>query len=498
MASISDKNNINCPYYFGREGYKISRLTIRLHLKNAIKPALPAGFRDFTPEQTLKRERVFSTLRRVFTRYGYAQLETPTMENLATLVGKYGDEGDQLLFKVLNSRIHESKAKEELRTEFERSLEGARNTATLTERALRYDLTVPFARYVVMHQNDIVFPFKRSQMQPVWRADRPSKGRYREFYQCDADVIGSPSLTYEAELIHLYDDVFAELGLGVVIRYNNRKILAGMAETAGAGAQLTAITVAIDKMDKIGREGVRTELQKIGLAEAATEHILAFLTITTLDELDTFLAASPVGLAGVAELREMLDFTHLTPLTNAITLDVTLARGLNYYTGAIFEVVLDTSHTAQAAVTMGSIGGGGRYDNLTDIFALSGVSGVGISFGFERIYDVMDELGLFGAIPATATAVIFLPMTPAALPQAIRAAAACRERDIAAEVYPEAVKFQKQMKYANARAIPFTAIIGEEELAVEAFTLKNMTTGEQVRCSLAGLIEFVSPFKTKD
>jgi histidyl-tRNA synthetase len=436
-----------------------------------MKPSLPAGFRDFTPEQLRKRDYIFDAIRSVFKVYGYEPIETPTMENLATLTGKYGDEGDQLLFKVLNSGDFLAKAK---------TLDNYKKlTPEIAEKGLRYDLTIPFARYVVMRQNDIALPFKRFQMQPVWRADRPQRGRYREFYQCDADVVGSTSLLYEAELLQIYDAVFAKLGIAVTIQVNNRKILAGIAEVAGL-TDMTAMTVAIDKLDKVGADGVRNELAKAELPETAIATILNCLTINNLVAMREALATSEIGTKGIEELEEVLRRSRIIAPENTLLFDPTLARGLSYYTGFIVEV---KAKNAQ----MGSIGGGGRYDDLTGMFGLKGVSGVGISFGAERIYDILAEQNLFPPMPQTVVQVLFLSQSEAALDTAFAAATQLRQQNISCDIYPEVAKFQKQMKYANARQVPFVAIIGESELANNTVTLKNMTTGEQEAVKMTDL-----------
>ncbi len=435
-----------------------------------IKPSIPKGTRDFGPEVVRKRDYILHAIRAVFEKHGFQPLETPAMENLTTLTGKYGEEGDKLMFRVLNNGDIYSKAS---RTNDSKSL-----AAAISEKALRYDLTIPFARYVVMHRNEIAFPFKRYQIQPVWRADRPQKGRYREFFQCDADVVGSDALLNEMELLAIYDTVFHELGLGgYELQVNNRKLLAGLAEVIGKPDQLTDITIAIDKLDKIGLEGVRKELQQRGLADAEITAIEKYLAVKgsnqqKLEQLARLLNTSAVAERGIAELQAILqnDFYayHEAPVLNP-----TLARGLNYYTGTILEA------KAPATVKIGSIGGGGRYDDLTGLFGMEGLSGVGISFGVDRIYDVLEELQLFPEMTAQSTQVLFLQMDAESLPDIFQLLAQLRQNGIAAEVYPDAAKFDKQMKYANKRGIPYVAIVGENERQAGKVSIKNMQTGKQ-------------------
>lgn len=435
-----------------------------------IKPSIPKGTRDFGPVIVRKRNYIFNTIRQVFELYGFQPLETPAMENLSTLTGKYGEEGDKLMFKVLdNGDIFEAAGKAANNKEL---------VAAISEKALRYDLTIPFARYVVMNQNDLALPFKRYQMQPVWRADKPQKGRYREFYQCDADVVGSNSLVNEVELLLIYDAVFTNLGLaGVELRVNNRKILSGLAEVIGKQELLTDITISIDKLDKIGAEGVRKELSDRGLSDTDINTIEKFLTIggtneEKLNQLADLLQTSATGLKGIEELKFVLN-SGLTAFNNEPIIDVTLARGLNYYTGMIVEV------KAPATVKMGSIGGGGRYDDLTGLFGLKGISGVGISFGVDRIYDVLEELNLFPETAQQSTKVLFLNLGEANAAAAFKHLQALRAKGIAAEIYPDASKMDKQMKYANKRGIPFVAIIGESELSENNVSIKNLATGQQ-------------------
>ena len=454
------------------------------------KPSLPKGVRDFDPTTVSKRKYIFDTLQKIFSKYGYQAIETPVLENLSTLTGKYGDEGDKLLFKVLNSGDYFNKLKPEGIEALE-AKESKKLTRHISEKGLRYDLTVPFARYVVMHQNDISFPFKRYQIQPVWRADRPQKGRYREFFQCDVDVVGSTSLMYEAELAQIFDEAFYQLGIKVEIRINNRKILQGLAEVAGISEQFIDMTVAIDKLDKIGIEGVRTELEKRGIANQAIESIASALEIKGLDELSILLKDSEVGQKGIMELRKFHEYFDLKPMYNKINFDITLARGLNYYTGCIFEVVHDSS--VYPDQVMGSIGGGGRYDDLTSGFGLKDVSGVGVSFGADRIYDVMEEQGLFPKQAEQEAMVLFIALDEQAHLYAYDAVQKIREASICADLYPAPVKMKKQMKYANDRGVNFVVIIGEEERSSGILSLKNMTSGDQHKVSLQELIAKLNP-----
>ena len=442
-----------------------------------MKPSIPKGTRDFTPGQVRKRNYLFDTIREVFVRYGYQPIETPTLENLSTLTGKYGEEGDKLLFKVLNNGDFLSGADEEALNK----RDSARLALSIARRGLRYDLTVPFARFVVMYQHQLNFPFKRYQIQPVWRADRPQKGRYQEFFQCDVDVVGSNSLMYEAELAAIYDEVFARLGLRVRILLNNRKVLAGMAEVAGVADRFMDMTIAIDKLDKIGIEGVRGEMAGRGIPEASIDRIEKMLQNQSLDTWKQELAASQTGLKGVEELEAVFDYLGQTATTNEIVFDPTLARGLSYYTGCIFEVrALDAQ--------MGSIGGGGRYDDLTSIFGLPDVSGVGVSFGAERIYDVMEELGLFPADLSEDLEALLIAFDDATHRFAFKCLSQLRQAGIAADLYPEPAKLKKQMKYANDRQAPYVVLIGEDEMNSGQLTLKNMHSGEQERLDLQGII----------
>ncbi|MDR2118355.1 MAG: histidine--tRNA ligase [Tannerellaceae bacterium] len=438
------------------------------------KPSIPKGTRDFSPEEMAKRNYVFNTIREVYHLYGYQQIETPAMENLSTLMGKYGEEGDKLLFKILNSGdCFDSITDAELQ---ERN--PAKFAMKACEKGLRYDLTVPFARYVVQHRNNISFPFKRYQIQPVWRADRPQKGRYREFFQCDADVVGSDSLMNEVELIQIMDEVFRRFGLRVSIRMNNRKILSGIAEIIQEAEKIVDITVAIDKLDKIGQANVNEELRSKGLQEQAIERLQPIIGLSgtnqeKLGALKRILAASTTGLTGVSELEFILNHLAYTELNASLELDLTLARGLNYYTGAIFEVKALDAET-------GSITGGGRYDNLTGIFGMEGVSGVGISFGADRIFDVLNQLNLYPAGSLQTTQVLFVHFGESEVPFLFPLLARVRAAGISAELYPEAAKIKKQMSYADAKNIPYVVLAGENEMAEGKVNLRNMSNGEQV------------------
>lgn len=439
----------------------------------AQKPSIPKGTRDFSPVEMAKRNFIFNTIREVYALYGFRQIETPAMENLSTLMGKYGEEGDKLLFKILNSGDFRSG----ISAEDYSSDSAARLAARFCEKGLRYDLTVPFARYVVQHRDELQMPFKRFQIQPVWRADRPQKGRYREFYQCDADVVGSDSLLNEVELMQIVDEVFTRFGIRVCIKINNRKILTGIAEIIGEADKIVDITVAIDKLDKIGLDKVNDELRAVGLSEEAVEKLQPIIALSGSNEekLETMrrvLAESEMGLKGVEEVAFVLETLKNSQLHNEIELDLTLARGLNYYTGCIFEVkALD--------VQIGSITGGGRYDNLTGIFGMPGLSGVGISFGADRIYDVLGQLDLYPQETQSGVQLLFINFGAAEAAHCLRLAAQARLAGIATEVYPDSVKMKKQMSYANAHNVPFVALVGETEMAEGRITLKNMTTGEQ-------------------
>lgn len=440
----------------------------------AQKPGIPKGTRDFSPEEMSKRNYIFNTIKSVYALYGFQQIETPAMETLQTLMGKYGEEGDRLLFKILNSGDYLSKISDEELTE--------RNTLRLAskvcEKGLRYDLTVPFARYVVMHRDELQIPFKRYQIQPVWRADRPQKGRYREFYQCDADVVGSDSLLNEVELMQIVDTVFTRFGIRVQIKINNRKILTGIAEVIGAADKITDITVAIDKLDKIGIDNVNAELANAGLDAAAIEKLQPIISLSgTNDEklqiISDVLACSETGLKGVEEIRFILSKLKKCDLKNEIQLDLTLARGLNYYTGAIFEVkALD--------VQIGSITGGGRYDNLTGIFGMAGLSGVGISFGADRIFDVLNTLNLYPQEAFNGTQVLFINFGEAESDYCLPIISSLRNAGLRVELYPDSSKMKKQMSYANAKGIPFVVLVGENEMKENKVMLKNMMTGEQL------------------
>ena len=448
----------------------------------AQKPGIPKGTRDFGAVEMARRNYIFETIRSVYALYGFSQIETPAMENLSTLMGKYGEEGDKLLFKILNSG--------DFRREVSADEYGEKNAAQLAarfcEKGLRYDLTVPFARFVVQHRDELQLPFKRYQIQPVWRADRPQKGRYREFYQCDADVVGSDSLLNEVELMQIVDEVFTRFGINVCIKINNRKILTGIAETIGAADKIVDITVAIDKLDKIGLEKVNDELRAVGLSDEAVEKLQPIIALSGTNEeklatMRTVLAGSEVGLKGVDEVAFVLETLAESNLRNPIELDLTLARGLNYYTGCIFEVkALD--------VQIGSITGGGRYDNLTGIFGMPGLSGVGISFGADRIYDVLTQLDLYPAATQAGAQLLFINFGQAEAAHCLRLAAATRRAGIATEVYPDAVKMKKQMAYANAHHVPFVDLVGEQEMAEGKVALKDMNTGEQTSLTLEELI----------
>ena len=450
------------------------------------KPTIPKGTRDFSPVEMAKRNYIFDTIKEVYALYGFQQIETPAMETLHTLMGKYGEEGDKLLFKVLNSGDFMNKVSEDDLAD-RNSLHLA---SVLCEKGLHYDLTVPFARYVVMHRDELQLPFKRYQIQPVWRADRPQKGRYREFYQCDADVVGSDSLLNEVELIQIIDTVFTRFGIRVQIKLNNRKILTGIAEVIGEADKMIDITVAIDKLDKIGIEKVNEELRESGLSEEAIKRLQPIISWEgtndrKLDTVSEVLAASETGLKGVEEARFILDTLERVGLQNEIQLDLTLARGLNYYTGSIFEVkALDTP--------MGSITGGGRYDNLTGIFGMPGLSGVGFSFGADRIYDVLNALDLYPKAVVNTTQVLFINFGDKEAAYCMSVIKTVRDAGISAELYPDSVKMKKQMNYANAKQIPFVVLAGENEIQTQKITLKNMETGSQQMIDTNQLIEILS------
>lgn len=452
----------------------------------AQKPAIPKGTRDFLPKEVARRTYIFETIKSVFKTYGFAPIETPSFELSSTLMGKYGEEGDRLIFRILNSG--EKMKKADVAALAEDNLPRFANS--LAEKALRYDLTVPFARFVVQHQNELSFPFKRYQIQPVWRADRPQHGRYQEFYQCDADVVGSDSLMYEVEFIQIFDQVLTRLGIpGFTIKLNNRKILSGIAEVSGEADKLIAITVAIDKLDKIGVEGVVKELREKEVSEAAISKISPLFDMTgsneeRLAQMEVFLAQSEIGLKGIEELREVLHNTHQLGLERAnLAFDVTLARGLNYYTGAIFEVAVHD-------VKMGSICGGGRYDDLTGLFGLSGLSGVGISFGADRIYDVLNELALYPAEIEKGLTLLFANFGTNETAYCMQLAKALRQKGVACEVYPTAAKIQKQFKYADNRTVQYVALIGDNELKDKIIQLKNMISGEQIALTESEFINY--------
>ncbi len=450
------------------------------------KPSIPKGTRDFSTEEMLRREYIFETIKKVFRLYGYQPIETPAMENLSTLLGKYGEEGDKLLFRILNSGDFLSSVSDD---DFSKK-ELPKLSSKMCEKGLRYDLTVPFARYVVQHREEIVFPFKRYQIQPVWRADRPQKGRYREFFQCDVDVIGSDSLLNEFELIRIVDNIFSSLKISVVIKINNRKILSGIAEYIGEGGRITDITVAIDKLDKIGIEAVNAELLGKGLSETAISALqpviqLSGSTEEKLEKLSIFLKSSETGMKGISELRTLFGFINKSKLTCEVELDLTLARGLNYYTGAIIEV-------KSKDVAIGSICGGGRYDNLTGVFGMEGVSGVGISFGADRIYDVLNNLNLFDDIRVSSTEVLLVNFGEKETEYIIPVAERLRTIGVSAELYPDSAKLKKQFSYADAKKIPVIIMAGEDEINANVLTFKNMTTGEQTKIPLENLETFFS------
>ena len=463
------------------------------------KPSIPQGTRDFSPEEVRKRQYIFNTLRAIFEVYGFQPLETPSMENLTTLTGKYGEEGDRLIFKILNNGLHEKKDadKEKLNAEWDKVLSKPYSSPVVTERALRYDLTIPFARYVVMHQNDLAFPFRRYQMQPVWRADRPQKGRYREFWQCDVDMVGSTSLINEAELLCIYQEAFHRLKVPVTIKINSRKILVGLAEVCGIPDKFVDLTVALDKLDKIGWPGVSEELLNRNIATPAVINtIINFINILTdkqtsnidfFRELKVFFINNVIGSQGVSELEVTWDyFQKLSTNSNIeskVVFDIRLARGLNYYTGIIVEVVCNDSN-----VKMGSIGGGGRYDDLTGLFGLKGLSGVGVSFGIDRIYDVMEELKVFPQQLAEGTKAMLVNFGGENETYALHILQQLRAVGIAAEIYPDAAKFDKQMKYANKRGIAYVLLPGDEERQKNMVSLKNFTTGEQKMLSIGACI----------
>lgn len=448
----------------------------------AQKPSIPKGTRDFSPIEMAKRNYIFNTIKEVFLLYGFQQIETPAMENLSTLMGKYGEEGDKLLFKMLNSGDYLKNAPAEMLEQHDY----IHLIPKISEKGLRYDLTVPFARYVVMHRNDIQFPFKRYQIQPVWRADRPQKGRYREFYQCDADVVGSDSLINEIELVGMIDEVFKRFGINVIIKINNRKVLSGIAEVIGAPDKIVDITVAIDKIDKIGLENVNAELLEKGLSQEAVDALQPLLTLSGSNEeklatLSSLLASSEVGMKGVEELRYVLTNSEAQQPKGAVELDVSLARGLNYYTGTIIEVKAKD-------VAIGSITGGGRYDNLTGVFGMPGTSGVGISFGADRIYDVLNTLELYPKDTLASTKVLFVNFGEKEGAQSLQYVMKLRANGIPAEIYPDSTKMKKQMSYANDKNVAYVAMVGETEMANGTIALKCMETGEQENLTIDEVI----------
>jgi len=454
----------------------------------SIKPSVPKGTRDFSPAEMAKRNFIFDTIKSVFRKYGYQQIETPSMENLSTLTGKYGDEGDKLIFKILNSGDFWAEAESRKQKEESFSFDSKSLTPVISEKALRYDLTVPFARYVVMHQNEITFPFKRFQVQPVWRADRPQKGRYREFFQCDADVVGSDSLLNEAEFVLIYDEALGKLGLkDFTIKINNRKILSGIAEIIDKADNIIDLTVAIDKLDKIGLDGVINELLERGFTQSDIEKIKPVILLKgtntqKIASLRSALSTSTTGLQGCEEIETVLNYLNISkPQTAIVELDITLARGLNYYTGAIFEVKTNE-------VAMGSIGGGGRYDDLTSMFGLKGLTGVGISFGADRIYDVMEELNLFPTATDISTQVLICCFDKEGEIYAFPLIQQLRAKNINAELYPAGAKIKKQLDYANNKQIPYTIVIGSDEMQSGQLTFKNMTTGEQQKLTAEQII----------
>lgn len=452
----------------------------------AQKPSIPKGTRDFSPAEMVKRNYIFDLIKEVFRLYGFQPIETPAMENLSTLTGKYGEEGDKLLFKILNSGDFISKVSEELLDEKNSN----KLTPKISEKGLRYDLTVPFARFVVQYQNEITFPFKRYQIQPVWRADRPQKGRYREFYQCDVDVIGSNSLLNEVELVQIIDDVFKRLKINTIVKINNRKILAGIAEVIGENDRIIDITVAIDKLDKIGLEKVNAELAEKGVSNEAIEKLQPILalqgnSVEKTVQLEGILASSETGIKGVNEIKKLFSYIDNLSLQTEVELDLTLARGLNYYTGAIFEVKAKDFE-------IGSICGGGRYDDLTGIFGLPNVSGVGVSFGAERIYDVLTQMNLFPPKSSETTKVLFVNFGEKEEAYCLPVLAELRKNGINAEIFPDNAKMQKQMNYANKKEIPFVVLAGETEIQAKSFTLKNMESGEQHSVNADELINILS------
>ncbi len=445
-----------------------------------MKPSIPKGCRDFLPQEVYKREYIFNTIKKVFQEFGYVPIETPTMENLSTLTGKYGEEGDRLLFKVLNNGDYLAKADEDAYA----NKNSAKLTSSISKRGLRYDLTVPFARYVVQHQNELQFPFKRYQIQPVWRADRPQRGRYHEFYQCDVDVVGSSSLMYEAELMQIYDKVFSDLGLEVEILVNNRKVLYGFAEALGLEEKFMEMTISLDKLDKIGPEKVIEELDKKGIDPSKGKQLIEFIKAEKLSDLEEKFENAPTGLKGIEELKSFHEYLDSVESNNTIKFDPSLARGLNYYTGCIFEV-------KAKGVKMGSIGGGGRYDDLTGMFGLKDVSGVGVSFGFARIYVVMEELGLFPESIEESTQVMIATFDEESHKAGFVLGSQLRTAGIKTDIYPAPLKMKKQLNYANNNRIPYVVFIGEDERASGVWQLKSMNSGEQFNLDTKSMIEYL-------
>lgn len=445
------------------------------------KPSIPEGTRDFGPEQVRKRNFIFDTIRSVFEKFGFQPLETPAMENLSTLTGKYGDEGDKLLFKILNNGDYLKDANADALA----ARDSNKLVSSIAKRGLRYDLTVPFARYVVMNRGTLSFPFKRFQIQPVWRADRPQRGRYREFFQCDADVIGSDSLLYEAELAQIYDEAFARLGIPVVIKMNNRKVLFGIAEAAGIPDKFMDMTVAIDKLDKVGIEGVRKELSERDISETAMATIEKILAAPDTQALRPVFSNSATGLNGLDELDRVFGLLGKTTLQNEVKFDITLARGLSYYTGCIYEV-------AAKDFRMGSIGGGGRYADLTGVFGVPGLSGVGISFGADRIYDVMEGMGLFPETLVESVQIMLASFDEPSFEYAFQCATALRKAGVAVEIYPEPGKLKKQFEFAAKRNIPYVAIIGESEMQSDTLMVKNQKTGDQEAMSVEQIVSMLA------
>ncbi len=449
------------------------------------KPSIPKGTRDFSAEEMQKREFILDTIRKVFKLYGYQPIETPAMENLSTLLGKYGEEGDKLIFRILNSGdfLSDTSNEELLKRD------PGKISYKICEKGLRYDLTVPFARYVVQHRDEIVFPFKRYQIQPVWRADRPQKGRYREFFQCDVDVIGSDSLLNEYELIKIIDDIFAELKIGIIVKINDRKVLSGLAKYIGEGSRITDITVAVDKIDKVGLEAVNAELRGKGISDAAIDKLQPVLELkgnsqSKLEKLEKILSGSEAGMKGISELKTLFSYIDNKELSGSVEIDLTLARGLNYYTGAIIEV-------KSSDISIGSICGGGRYDNLAGVFGLEGVSGVGVSFGADRIYDVMKQLNLFETVTSSPVDILVLNFRETETKYALKIVSQLRKLGVKSEMYPDSVKLKKQLSYADSKKIPYIIIAGDEEIKKYELTLKIMSSGKQKKIPVRDLKSFI-------